>query len=117
MKTAIIKIKNYTGNTKIIDSGNLQKKIFDFMLLWIGVLALCYFVFLSSMVWNIVERKSLENYANTLLNEVGTLELQYLSESEKVDLALAHSLGFKEIKAKYATRKALGSMDILNNEI
>ena len=82
-----------------------------------GILALFYFIFLANMVWNIVERKSLESYANTLGNEVGRLELEYLSLSEKVDLSLAHSLGFVEPDAKYATRQTLGAVVIINNEI
>ena len=48
--------------------------------------------------FNIVERKALEGRALTLSNEVGNLELEYLSVSQKVDLNLAYSLGFKETK-------------------
>ena len=45
-----------------------------------------------------------------LSSEVSDLELNYLSMSNKVDLALGHSLGFTEIKATFATRKSLGSL-------
>ena len=121
MKTASLKLKSYANNVNanvhIIDNGNLQNRILHMMLWTIAILAFCYIIFLGTMVFNIVERKSLEAYSHTLGNEVGDLELQYLSMSQKIDLNLAYSLGFKDTKAKYATRKALGSISIAKNEI
>ena len=117
MKQASLKLKSYASNVNIIDNGNLQKRILNTMLLMLGILTLLYIFFLGNMVFNIVERKALEKSALTLSNEVGNLELEYFSMSQKVDLNLAYSLGFKEIKAKFATRKALGSINIAKNEI
>lgn len=117
MKQASLKLKSYANNVNIIDNGNLQSRLLKLMLWTLGGLALCYVLLLGNMVFNIVERKSLDNYARTLSNEVGNLELNYLSESQKVDLNLAYSLGFKEVKMKFATRKALGSISIAKNEI
>lgn len=117
MKQASLKLKSYTSNVNIIDNGNLYKSILSTMMFILFILAFFYVVFLGNMVFNIVERKSLEIYANNLNNEVAELELEYLSLSEKVDMNLANSLGFKETKAKYATRKSLGSISIAKNEI
>lgn len=117
MKTASLKLKSYANNVVIVENGGLQKRILNTMLFSIGILALCYILVLGSMVFNIVERKSLESNARTLSNEVGQLELQYLASSQKIDLNLAYSLGFKEIKTKFATRKTLGSISIAKNEI
>ncbi len=121
MKQASLKLKSYANhvntNVHIIDNGNLQQRIFKIMLWMLGILAVFYVLFLGNMVFNIIERKSMENYAHTLSNEVGGLELEYLSESQKIDLNLADSLGFKEIKTKFATRKTLGSISIAKNEI
>jgi len=117
MRQASLKLKSYTSNVNIIDNGNLQKRVLNIMLWMLGVLAVSYVAFLGTMVFNIVERKALEGYARTLSNDVGDLELEYLSLSQKVDLNLAYSLGFKEIKTKFATRKALGSISIAKNEI
>ncbi|MCX6751483.1 MAG: hypothetical protein NT161_01805 [Candidatus Nomurabacteria bacterium] len=117
MKQASLKLKSYANNVNIIDNGNLQKRILDIMLWTLGALILCYVFFLGNMVFNIVERKALEERALTLSNEVGNLELEYLSVSQKVDLNLAYSLGFKEIKKTFAARKALGSINIAKNEI
>lgn len=117
MKQASLKLKRYESNVNIIDNGNLQKRVFNSMLWMLGILAFSYVFFLGNIVFNIVERKTLEGYAHTLSNDVGNLELEYLSLSQKVDLNLAYSLGFKEIKTKFATRKALGSISIAKNEI
>lgn len=121
MRLASLKLKiyakNYTSNVSIIDDGNLRKRILNIMLCTLGFLAFFYVFFLGSMILNIIERKSLESYALTLSSEVGNLELEYLSASEKIDLNLAYSLGFKEIKAKFANRNPLGSLNIAKNEI
>lgn len=117
MKQATLKLKNYTSNVNIIDNDNLHRRILNSMFLVVAVLAFVYILLLGSMVFNIVERKSLEGYARDLSSEVGGLELEYLSESQKIDLNLAYSLGFKETKANFATRKALGSISLAKNEI
>lgn len=117
MRQASLKLKSYASSVMIVENGGLQKRILDAMLWLLAILAISYICFLGNMVFNIVERKALEARTYALSNEVGALELEYLAESEKVDLNLAYSLGFKEIKAKYATRKALGSLSIAKNEI
>ncbi len=121
MKTTSIKIKSYVNNVDIIVDNDLQYKIFHMMLVSFGVLALCYVFILGNMVFNIVERKVMEKEALSLSNEVGALELSYLSLSNKVDLNLSYSLGFKEVKPKFATRKAFGLNfplnTLSNNEI
>ena len=117
MKQASLKLKSYATNVNIIDNNNLQRRVFNIMLWTLGMLAFFYVFLLGNMVFNIVERKTLETYALTLSNEVGNLELEYLSTSQKVDLNLAYSLGFEETKTKYTTRKAFGSISIAKNEI
>ncbi len=121
MKQASLKFKRYMGNAKIIDN-NLEYRIFHTLLMSFGILAVVYVFILGNMVFNIIERRSFEKEALSLSNEVGVLELSYLSLSSKVDLNLAYSLGFKEIKPKFATRKIIGfnssSLNIkLDNEI
>ncbi len=117
MRQATLKLKSYAGNVNIIINNNLHRRILNLMLWTLGALALFYVFFLGNMVFNIVERKALEGYARTLSSEVGNLELQYLSVSQKIDLDLAYSLGFKEVKTKFATRKSLGSISVAKNEI
>lgn len=118
MKQASLKLKSYAGNMNAAaDNGELRRRILHIMLWVFSALSLLYIFSLGNMVFNIVERRSLEAQARALSGEVGNLELQYLSASEKIDLNLAHSLGFKEIKAKFAARQSLGSLSIVPNEI
>jgi len=111
-------MRKYTQNINIINNNNLERRV-AFMLFWIlGLLALGYILFLGNTIFNIVERKTLEVGALDLSNEVGNLELRYLSMSNNVDLTLASSMGFQETKIKnYATRTAIGSIKFNNNEL
>jgi hypothetical protein len=118
MKAFATKINTYKTGVNIVNNYNLEKRILNILLIMFGALALCYVVFIGSTVFNIVERQSLSKESRTLSNEVSSLELEYLSISNKVDLALATSLGFKESSEKqYTTRKALGSIKLAKNEL
>ncbi|MBY0376920.1 hypothetical protein K2P96_03025 [Patescibacteria group bacterium] len=121
MRQVSLKLKTYAGSLNgrvaIVNNGNLQRRILHIMLLSLGVLACLYVVMLTTMVINIVERKTLESRARSLTNEVSGMELSYLTMSNKIDPALGLSLGFKEEPVKFATRKSLGSVKITNNEI
>jgi hypothetical protein len=107
MKQISLKMNSYASSAGIIN--NDMQKIALRAILWaFGILALCYFIILGNMVLNIVHRRSLETSMRSLSSEVQNLELNYLSISNNVDLPLSYSLGFKEIKATFATRKTLG---------
>ena len=114
-------------NVNIID-GNVEvrKFIFHTMMLILAGLGLAYVLILGNMVFNIVERRGLEKEALVLINEVGGLELSYLSVSGSVDSVLSSSMGFKEARANFATRQslgynttgeALGILNLVDNEI
>jgi hypothetical protein len=114
-------------NVNIID-GNVEvrKFIFHTMMLILAGLGLAYVLILGNMVFNIVERRGLEKEALVLINEVGGLELSYLSVSGSVDSVLSSSMGFKEAHANFAIRQslgynttdeALGILNLANNEI
>ena len=118
MRAATLKLKNYAESVNIMNNSvEVQKIILQGILASFGGLALLYVLILGNMVFNIVGRRAMEKEMLTLTNEVGNLELSYLSTSSSVDLALSTTMGFKETKATFATRKSLGSIKILNNEI
>lgn len=98
---------------------NNERLILNVLFWSFGVLALLYVFLLGNMVRNIVERRNLETNMRLLSNEVNNLELTYLSESKNIDLNFSHSLGFKEAKTIYATRKPLGfgNVKLAQNEI
>jgi len=113
-----LQLKTRIENTTIMNNNmEVQKLALRIMLAILAALAIWYLYILGNMVFNIVERKALEKEALTLSNEVSNLELSYLSLSKSVDLSLSSSMGFKETKATFATRKSLGSLKISNNEI
>lgn len=89
-------------------NNNIEKIALNFILWSFLALSIFYILFLGNMVSNIVERKSLEKEALALSNEVGSLELHYLSLWNDVDHPLSISLGFSETKAVFANRKSIG---------
>jgi hypothetical protein len=108
MRQISLKLKSYAGTVDLIHNNDFSRRVLYIMLMSLGALALCYIFILGNMVFNIVERKALEKEILTLSNEVGALELSYLSLSNKVNLDLSYSMGFKEIKPSFATRKSVG---------
>ena len=108
MKQISLKFKSYAGNVSIVDNSNLGRRVFHFVLLSLGALAVFYVVLLGFMVSNIIERRSLEAEARALSGEAGNLEITYLSLSGGIDLDFSRSLGFKEISPIFAVRKYLG---------
>ena len=110
-------MKSYAGGINIVNNNNMQACMLNILLLSFGIFAFIYVLFLGNMVMNIVERRSFEADARVLSSEVGDLEFAYLSMSNNVDLALSYSLGFKEIKANFATRKALGFLPTVSSSV
>ena len=118
MRQAALQLKNRIRNANVIGNNvETSSTILNTMLFILAGLAFLYVLILGNMVFDIVQRKTLEKEMLTLTNEVGNLELAYLNASNSVDMNLSASMGFKEAKASFATRKALGSINITNNEI
>lgn len=121
MRQATLKLKMYASNVNIMNNNlHMEKIILNILLSVLAGLALWYLLILGNMVLDIVQRKALEKEALALSSEIGDLELSYLSISKSVDLSLSASMGFKEIKPTFATRKSLGSLGnikLARNEI
>ena len=117
MKHLSLKLKSYASHVNIVDNSNLEKRLLQFLFASLGALALIYVILLSNMVFNIVARKSLEAEARSLGNEVGALELTYLSMSNKIDLNFSKALGFQETKINFATRQSLGNIKMAQNDL
>ena len=127
MKQASLKFKTSMENVNIMsDNVEVRKVVLNTMLAVLFALAFWYVLIIGNMTFDIVERRVLEKEALALSNEIGNLELSYLSISNSLDLSLSHSMGFKETKATFATRKshgynfaseALDSLKLGKNEI
>lgn len=118
MRQAGLKLKMSIQNVSITNNNvAVERMMLHSMLFVLASLAFWYVLALGNMVYDIVERKSLEKEALSLANEVGQLELSYLSTAEDLDLPLSYKMGFKEAKASFTTRKSLGSLSFGSNEI
>ena len=107
MKQINSKFNMYIKSVDVINY-NIEKIIFNAIFCSFGMLAFFYIFLLGNMVKNILERQSLEVNVRVLTNEVRDLEANYFSMSNDIDLAFSHSMGFKETKTTFATRKTLG---------
>jgi len=118
MRQATIQLKTRIKNVTITNNNiEVEKVVLNAMVSVFCGLAILYFLILGNMVFNIVQRKTLEKKELALESEVGNLELSYLSVSNSVDIALSSSMGFQKTQVNYAIRKSLGSLKIDNNEI
>jgi hypothetical protein len=119
MSEMALQLKTRIQNVNIMNNNIAFGKVtLNGMLLVLGGLGLLYVLMLGNMVFNIVQRRALEKEALTLSNEVGGLELSYLSVSNSIDMRMASEMGFNETKATtFTTRKAVGSIKQAFNEI
>ena len=117
MKAIALKVKKYQPSINIVNNNNMQKQILNVIFFLLGMLAICYLFLLCSIVWNIVQRRTLEAEATTLSDNVQALQLQYFTASNQVDLNLAQSMGFQQVKTNFAIRKDVGSAKVAINDL
>ncbi len=73
---------------------NTQKFLFHTLLTGSILLFIVYIYLISSITFNVVARKSLENNLIALNNQVNELDLSYLDKINKIDKEYAQSKGF-----------------------
>jgi hypothetical protein len=129
MKQMSLQLKTRIQNVNIMNNNiEVNRVVLNAMLSTLAVLAILYVFILGNTVFNIVGRKALEKEMLTLSNEISKSELTYLSVSSSVDMNMSSTMGYKEAKANFATRKSLkslglnsgesfGSIKLANNEI
>lgn len=86
----------FNNRTITAVSGHTERAVFNFLVSVLAVSFATYVLFVAITILNIVERKNLEMASLTLKSKVTELELNYLSETRKIDLDLAYSSGFKD---------------------
>lgn len=127
MKQATLQLKARIHNVNITNNNiEVGKNILNTMIFILAALAFFYILILGNMVFSIIERRNLEKEIAVLSSEIGELEVSYLAASNSIDMNLSSAMGFKETKAAFATRKALGlnlsggnlgNIKLANNEI
>ena len=109
MKEATIKMKSYAKKVETIDQIiDLRSKIFYSLMIGFGVFSLLYVFVLGNMVFNIIERKTVELDIRNSLNEVANLEADYMTLVNNIDKNSSVVFGFVEVKPVFATRSSLG---------
>ena len=64
-------------------------------------LSICFYIYLiNATVHNVVARQNFESEASGLTLKIGNQEFQYITSRNNVTLALAHSMGFKDVSEK-----------------
>lgn len=124
-----LQLKTRIQNVNIMNNNiEVNRLVLNAMLSTLVVLAILYVLILGNTVFNIVGRKAFEKEMLTLSNEISKSELTYLSVSSSVDMNMSSTMGYKEAKANFATRKSLkslgrnsgesfGNIKLANNEI
>ncbi len=78
----------------------------------VGILLLCagfYMYCINTTVHNVVARQNLESEASQLTLSIGSQEFKYISKRNSITLAVAQSLGFREVSAKTFISKKSGN--------
>lgn len=84
------------NNTSVMTGINTERMIFWSLSSLLVISFITYLLLTGLTTLNVAERKSLEDGNKILSSKVSELELKYLSETKKIDLNLAYSLGFKD---------------------
>ena len=119
MRQATLQLKTRIQNVNIMNNNiDFEKNILNTMIFIFATLALFYILIIGNMVFNIILRKTLEKEITSLSNEISNLEVSYLAVSSSIDTDLSSTMGFKETKAAFATRKPLGlSLKFQSDEV
>lgn len=89
----------------IVGNTNTQMILFRILLGSLLSLFIVYIYIIGSITFNVVARKSLENTAQILGNNISNLELTYLSSVNNINKMHATTLGFVDAKSNiFATR-------------
>jgi len=116
MKQASIKVKNYKDAIDTMDEVlGLRGKVLYFIVVAFGIFSFLYVLVLGNMVFNIIERKTVELDIRNLSNEVGNLESDYIALTNTIDKNSSVTMGFYEVKPVFATRTSLVFVSESNN--
>lgn len=97
---------------------NNEKNIFWLLVLAITITFSLYIYFVTTTIYNIVEREKIESEKSALALNISSKEFELIKLKNEITLSYAKSLGFIEVKdKKYITPKSVGFVAKINNEI
>lgn len=98
-------MQNLLSQTVRIAGGELEAKIFKAICVAFALCICVYVYVVAQTTFSVIERKELENSSQALVSYISSLELDYLSKSSTVTLALAHERGFIDVNPQaFASR-------------
>ena len=112
-------MKTFTKNINRISVENeqLNRAVFSLAVSVFILASVFYVFFLGRTVFNLVQRKNIENEARTIVSRVGELELEYLSLAGQINPEFAKSKGFKDPVAQgFAAKNGLTRSLSLNSK-
>lgn len=114
MKRYTLKFLN--KSSAALAQGDFERTAFVALSAIVGFSFCLYLFFVSFATWNVVERSNLDKQNSILSSAVSELELSYLSESKRINLPLAYSLGFKDSKNTIFASRAGATLSLAENE-
>ncbi len=97
---------------------NKERNIFWILLFAMGISFAFYVYFVSQMTLNTIQRQNLQNKIGDVHFSLGSLEGEYISKKNSVNIEYAYGLGFKDAShITYISKKSLGETLSFNNEI
>lgn len=95
---------------------NKEKIIFWTLAGVLFLSAVFYMYCINSTVHNVVARQNFESEASNLTLSIGTQEFEYISKRNNITLAMAYSLGFRDVAEKtFVSKKSAKEVAILSN--
>lgn len=97
---------------EITQNINTQKILFRILLGSSALLFVVYIYLIGSITFNVIARKSLENTAISLTNNVNKLDLIYLDNVNKIDKEYAESKGFVDVDQNLFASRSINHVAI-----
>ncbi len=97
----MIRSINPTINNRIHSAYTIERRLFKVLVI-LFILAIGLYVYsLSSVIYGVVQRRSLDKEISLLNSDIGTLEAGYLSETNTISYASAATLGYTKPHTLY----------------
>jgi hypothetical protein len=87
-------MKTLAYTKQIVDDNQTRKQIFRVLVSTVIVLSICYVYFIGSITFSVVARKTLESTMRETSSRVSSLEVEYLTLSNKIDAPTGLARGF-----------------------
>jgi hypothetical protein len=96
----------------IVEDQGTRRQIFRVLISMLCVLSLAYVYFIGSITFNILARRTMESTMRENASRVNSLEVEYISLSNSIDVSSGLARGFVETRPTFATRTSLSTVAV-----